>query len=94
MDHNLSSHESGLRSMHFTSPTGFAKVNLPQEIIKHSPISSTIIHHRTQEGHLLKTGYVKILVLSLNAAVDMENTVPEMEDQGVESYILDLRKIR
>ncbi|KAG5555807.1 hypothetical protein RHGRI_006450 [Rhododendron griersonianum] len=30
----------------------------------------------------------------LNAAVDMENTVPEMEDQGVESYILDLLKIR
>ncbi|KAI8562374.1 hypothetical protein RHMOL_Rhmol03G0031500 [Rhododendron molle] len=28
-----------------------------------------------------------------NAAVDMENTVPEMEDQGVESYILDLLKI-
>ncbi|KAF7147035.1 hypothetical protein RHSIM_Rhsim03G0026700 [Rhododendron simsii] len=40
-------------------------VNLPQEIIKHSPIFSTISHHGTQEGHLLKTRYVKILVPSL-----------------------------
>ncbi|KAF7147011.1 hypothetical protein RHSIM_Rhsim03G0031900 [Rhododendron simsii] len=39
-------------------------VNLPHEIIKHSPISSTIIHHRTQEGHLLKTGCEDISSIS------------------------------
>ncbi|XP_058207662.1 carboxyl-terminal-processing peptidase 3, chloroplastic isoform X2 [Rhododendron vialii] len=73
------------------SNSGFREVNLPREIIKLSPISSTIIPHRTQDGRLLKTGYVKLLAFSQNAAVDMENTVHEMEDQGVESYILDLR---
>lgn len=73
------------------SNSGFREVNLPREIIKLSPVSSTIIPHRTQDGRVLKTGYVKLLAFSQNAAVDMENTVHEMEDQGVESYILDLR---
>ncbi|KAF7146859.1 hypothetical protein RHSIM_Rhsim03G0012100 [Rhododendron simsii] len=87
-DYPLNSQPQGTDS---ESNSGFREVNLPREIIKLSPISSTIIPHRTQDGRLLKTGYVKLLAFSQNAAVDMENTVHEMEDQGVESYILDLR---
>ncbi|KAI8562376.1 hypothetical protein RHMOL_Rhmol03G0031500 [Rhododendron molle] len=45
-------------------------------------------------GMLSRHGDPYALIISrMNAAVDMENTVPEMEDQGVESYILDLLKI-
>ncbi|GFY98260.1 peptidase S41 family protein [Actinidia rufa] len=73
------------------SDSGFREVNLPREIIKLSPLSSTIIPHRTPDGNLSKTGYVKLLVFSQTAAVDMENTIHEMENQGVQSYILDLR---
>lgn len=40
------------------------KVNLPREFIKLSPISSAIIPHRTPDGHLSKTGYVKLLAFS------------------------------
>ncbi|KAG5559344.1 hypothetical protein RHGRI_009025 [Rhododendron griersonianum] len=43
---------------------------------------------------ILSPGRFILLPAKSNAAVDMENTVPEMEDQGVESYILDLLKIR
>ncbi|KAL6987093.1 Carboxyl-terminal-processing peptidase 3, chloroplastic [Sarracenia purpurea var. burkii] len=73
------------------SNSGFREVNLPREIIKLSPISSTIIPHRTPDGRLSKTGYVKLNAFSQTAAVDMENTINEMENQGVQSYILDLR---
>ncbi|KAL7197364.1 hypothetical protein ACSBR2_019990 [Camellia fascicularis] len=66
-------------------------VNITREIIKLSPISSSIIPHTTPDGHLLKTGYVKLLAFSQTAAVDMENTIHDMENQGVQSYILDLR---
>ncbi|KAL7225194.1 hypothetical protein ACSBR1_020551 [Camellia fascicularis] len=66
-------------------------VNITREIIKLSPISSSIIPHTTPDGHLLKTGYVKLLAFSQTAAIDMENTIHDMENQGVQSYILDLR---
>ncbi|XP_044469041.1 carboxyl-terminal-processing peptidase 3, chloroplastic-like isoform X2 [Mangifera indica] len=66
-------------------------VNLPREYIKLSPISCTIIPHRTLDGHLAKTGYVKLSAFSQTAAADMENAIQEMEIQGVQSYILDLR---
>ncbi|KAH7512449.1 hypothetical protein FEM48_Zijuj12G0091900 [Ziziphus jujuba var. spinosa] len=99
------------------------EVKLPREYIKFSPISSAIIPHKTPEGRLTKTGYVKlaafsqvvslillspncakICYLSFNvfvkslsipfrqtAAPDMENAIHELENQGVDSYILDLR---
>ncbi|KAK1575078.1 hypothetical protein Q3G72_002363 [Acer saccharum] len=67
------------------------EVNLPREYIKFSPISRAIIPHKTPDGHLLKTGYVKLSAFSQTAAADMENTIYEMENQGVQSYILDLR---
>ncbi|CAL5356432.1 unnamed protein product [Camellia sinensis] len=78
---------SGLREF----PPICLKVNITREIIKLSPISSSIIPHTTPDGHLLKTGYVKLLAFSQTAAVDMENTIHDMENQGVQSYILDLR---
>lgn len=67
------------------------EVNLPREFIKLSPISSAIIPHKTPDGRLSKTGYVKLLAFSQTAASDMENAVTELENQGVQSYILDLR---
>ncbi|XVF56088.1 hypothetical protein PTKIN_Ptkin06aG0088800 [Pterospermum kingtungense] len=73
------------------SGSGIKEVKLPRELIRFSPISSTVIPHRTPDGHLTKTGYVKLSTFSQTAAADMENTINEMENQGVESYILDLR---
>ncbi|XP_012834354.1 PREDICTED: carboxyl-terminal-processing peptidase 3, chloroplastic isoform X1 [Erythranthe guttata] len=67
------------------------EVNIPREVIKLSPISSAIIPHKLPDGHLSKTGYVKLATFSQTAALEMENTVHEMESQGVQSYILDLR---
>lgn len=67
------------------------EVKLPREVIQLSPVSSAIIPHRAPDGHLSKTGYVKLSAFSQSAAIDMENTVNEMESEGVQSYILDLR---
>ncbi|MCE7766918.1 hypothetical protein GQL56_30290, partial [Pseudomonas putida] len=71
--------------------SGYKEVKLPREVIKLSPISSAIIPHKMPDGRLLKTGYVKLSSFSQSAAMDMENTIQEMETQGVQSYILDLR---
>ncbi|WVY98702.1 hypothetical protein V8G54_030853 [Vigna mungo] len=67
------------------------EVKLPRELIKLSPISSAIIPHRSPDGHLTKTGYVKLSAFSQTAAEDMRNAIQELENQGVHSYILDLR---
>ncbi|KFK35013.1 hypothetical protein AALP_AA5G222800 [Arabis alpina] len=67
------------------------EVKLPRDYIKLSPISSTIIPHTTPDGRLEKTGYVKLTAFSQTAASDMENAVHQMENQDVQSYILDLR---
>ncbi|KAH6818801.1 Peptidase S41 family protein [Perilla frutescens var. frutescens] len=67
------------------------QVRIPREVIKFSPVSSAIILHRAPDGHVSKTGYVKLSTFSQTAAVEMENTVHEMENQGVQSYILGLR---
>ncbi|GAV63906.1 PDZ domain-containing protein/Peptidase_S41 domain-containing protein [Cephalotus follicularis] len=73
------------------SDSTIRKVKLPREYIKLSPISSAIIPHRTPDGRLTKTGYVKLSAFSQTAATDMENAIYDMESQGVQSYILDLR---
>ncbi|XVE96017.1 hypothetical protein REPUB_Repub02eG0185400 [Reevesia pubescens] len=73
------------------SRSSIKEVKLPRELIRLSPISSTVILHRAPDGRLTKTGYVKLLTFSQTAATDMENTIYEMENQGVQSYILDLR---
>nr|XP_043620625.1 carboxyl-terminal-processing peptidase 3, chloroplastic [Erigeron canadensis] len=71
--------------------SSFREVRLPREFIRLSPISSAIIPHRTPDGHVSKTGYVKLLAFSQTAAADMKHAIHELENQGVESYILDLR---
>ncbi|KAI4300749.1 hypothetical protein L6164_034089 [Bauhinia variegata] len=67
------------------------EVKLPRENIKLSPISSAVIPHRLPDGRLTKTGYVKLSAFSQTAAEDMKSAIQEMENQGVHSYILDLR---
>ncbi|GMN54799.1 hypothetical protein TIFTF001_023925 [Ficus carica] len=42
------------------SESPIREVNLSRENIKFSPISSTIITHKTPDGRLTKTGYVKL----------------------------------
>lgn len=71
--------------------SNFREVNLPREYVKLSPISSAIIPHKSPDGHLLKTGYVRLSAFSQTAASDMEKVIHQLEDQGVHSYILDLR---
>ncbi|KAL7585223.1 hypothetical protein Lser_V15G45452 [Lactuca serriola] len=71
--------------------SSFREVNLPREFIRLSPISSVIIPHRTPNGHVSKTGYVKLLAFSQTVATDMKHAIRELENQGVESYILDHR---
>ncbi|KAF7818998.1 carboxyl-terminal-processing peptidase 3, chloroplastic [Senna tora] len=70
---------------------GIREVKLPREYIKLSPISSAIIPHRSPDGQLTKTGYVKLSAFSQTAAEDMKNAIQDLENQGVHSYILDLR---
>ncbi|KAL9151939.1 hypothetical protein ABFS82_11G085200 [Erythranthe guttata] len=57
------------------------EVNIPREVIKLSPISSAIIPHKLPDGHLSKTGYVKLATFSQTSALEMKNTVHEMESQ-------------
>ncbi|KAJ7972245.1 Carboxyl-terminal-processing peptidase [Quillaja saponaria] len=71
--------------------SGIREVKLPREYIKLSPISSTIIPHRSPDGQLAKTGYLKLSAFSQTAAADMKNAIDMLESQGVQSYILDLR---
>uniref|UniRef100_A0A2P2KE54 C-terminal processing peptidase n=1 Tax=Rhizophora mucronata TaxID=61149 RepID=A0A2P2KE54_RHIMU len=74
-----------------TSDSSIREVNLPREYIKLSLLSSAIIPHKTPDGQIIKTGYVKLSAFSQSAAADMANAINEMETQGVQSYILDLR---
>lgn len=36
------------------------KVKVPREVIRISPIYSAVIPHKTPDGHLSKTGYVRL----------------------------------
>nr|BAJ94631.1 predicted protein [Hordeum vulgare subsp. vulgare] len=67
------------------------EVQLSREVINLSPLSTTIISHRSGDGHEGKTGYVRLAAFSQTAAAEMESAIKKMEDQGVQSYILDLR---
>ncbi|KAK1282906.1 hypothetical protein QJS10_CPB22g01399 [Acorus calamus] len=75
----------------FGSGSGLREVNLPREVIRISPLSCAVISHRSPDGHELKTGYVRLSAFSQTAATEMEYAIQEMGNQGVESYILDLR---
>ncbi|CAI0377087.1 unnamed protein product [Linum tenue] len=80
-----------LQSKDSGSDSSTREVKLSREYIRLSPISSAIIPHRTPDGRLAKTGYVKLSAFSQSAATDMANAIQEMERQDVQSYILDLR---
>ncbi|CAL0321321.1 unnamed protein product [Lupinus luteus] len=67
------------------------EVKLQREFIKLSPISVAIIPHRSPDGKVTKTGYVKLSAFSQTAADDMKHAIQELENQDVHSYILDLR---
>ncbi|XBI09069.1 hypothetical protein VPH35_136702 [Triticum aestivum] len=67
------------------------EVQLSREVINLSPLSTAIISHRSGDGHEGKTGYVRLAAFSQTAAAEMERAIKKMEDQGVQSYILDLR---
>ncbi|KAL5986687.1 Carboxyl-terminal-processing peptidase 3, chloroplastic [Asimina triloba] len=96
----------------FGHDSGIREVKIPREVIKISPISIAVIPHKARDGHILKTGYVRlssfsqVLIanffgcqrqtilmgwISDTAAAEMGNAIQEMEDEGVQSYILDLR---
>ncbi|XP_062232993.1 carboxyl-terminal-processing peptidase 3, chloroplastic isoform X2 [Phragmites australis] len=67
------------------------EVQISREVINLSPLSTSIISHRSDDGHECKTGYVRLAAFSQTAAAEMENAIKRMEDEGVQSYILDLR---
>ncbi|KAG0581655.1 hypothetical protein KC19_4G269400 [Ceratodon purpureus] len=67
------------------------EITLQRETILLSPVYSAVIHHVSPSGQEIKTGYVRLSAFSQNAAVDMEKAVSELEESGVDSYILDLR---
>lgn len=67
------------------------EVQLRREVINLSPVSTAIISHSSGDGHEEKTGYVRLAAFSQTAAAEMESAIKKMEDEGVQSYILDLR---
>uniref|UniRef100_A0A0D9WPS7 C-terminal processing peptidase n=1 Tax=Leersia perrieri TaxID=77586 RepID=A0A0D9WPS7_9ORYZ len=67
------------------------EVQLSREVINLSPLSTAIISHRSDDGRESKTGYVRLAAFSQTAAAEMESAIKKMEDEGVQSYILDLR---
>lgn len=71
--------------------TDLTEVNLLRENIKLSPVFTTVLAHSAPDGHILKTGYLRLTTFSQNAAADMEKAISELENDGAESYILDLR---
>ncbi|XP_078443730.1 peptidase S41 family protein [Wolffia australiana] len=75
----------------YEADTGIREVKLSRETIKISPVSSTIISHVSPEGRETKIGYVRLSAFSQTAAEEMESSIQALEDQGVQSYILDLR---
>ncbi|XP_008808206.1 carboxyl-terminal-processing peptidase 3, chloroplastic isoform X1 [Phoenix dactylifera] len=79
------------RGMDHGSSNGLREVKLSREFIKLSPISSTVISYKSSDGHESKTGYVRLSAFSQNAAAEMQNAIHQLEVQGAQSYILDLR---
>ncbi|KAG9443063.1 hypothetical protein H6P81_018917 [Aristolochia fimbriata] len=71
--------------------SGIREVKLPREVVRISPLSIAVIFHSAPDGHVEKTGYVRLSAFSQTAADEMESAVKEMETHGVQSYILDLR---
>ncbi|RWW40106.1 hypothetical protein BHE74_00054504 [Ensete ventricosum] len=63
------------------------KVQLPREVIKLSPISSTIISHISIDGHELKTGYVRLSAFSQGGLVKAGLDVAQIWLDGDETLV-------
>ncbi|XP_052173722.1 carboxyl-terminal-processing peptidase 3, chloroplastic isoform X1 [Diospyros lotus] len=70
-----------------SSNSGFREVNLAREVIKLSPISSAIIPHRTPDGRLSKTGYVKLSAFSQGGLVKAGLDVAQIWLDGNETLV-------
>ncbi|RWR76007.1 carboxyl-terminal-processing peptidase 3, chloroplastic isoform X1 [Cinnamomum micranthum f. kanehirae] len=66
----------------FDDNSGFREVKVPREVIRISPIYSAVILIKLPDGHLSKTGYVRLSSFSQTAATEMENAIQEMEIKG------------
>ncbi|XWS43178.1 hypothetical protein CRYUN_Cryun16bG0080500 [Craigia yunnanensis] len=63
------------------------EVKLPRELIRLSPISSTVIPHRTPDGRLTKTGYVKLSTFSQGGLVKAGLDVAQIWLDGNETLV-------
>ncbi|CAA7407952.1 unnamed protein product [Spirodela intermedia] len=75
----------------YEAGSGIREVKLSRDVIKISPVTTTILFHVSPDGRESKIGYVRLSAFSQTAAAEMESSIQAMEDQGVQSYILDLR---
>lgn len=71
--------------------TDLTEVKIFRENITLTPVFTAVLPHMAPDGHLAKTGYLRLTAFSQNAAADMEKAISGLEKEGAESYILDLR---
>lgn len=71
--------------------TDLTEVKIFRENITLTPVFAAVIPHTASDGHLAKLGYLRLTAFSQNAAADMEKAISGLENEGAESYILDLR---
>lgn len=64
----------------------YKEVRLKREKVNLNPVYSTAIQHDGQ-----KTGYIRLSSFSSNAPEEVEKALTELESDGCDSYILDLR---
>lgn len=67
------------------------EVKILRENITLTPVFAAVLPHTAPDGHLSKLGYLRLTAFSQNAAADMEKAISGLENEGAESYILDLR---
>ncbi|KAH1075207.1 hypothetical protein J1N35_027535 [Gossypium stocksii] len=80
------------------SGSSIKEIKLPRELIRLSPISSTVIPHRTPDGRLIKTGYVKLLTFSQLKVMANKNCLcynyaPEGQEM-LQLFMLPLKKLK
>ncbi|CAI9281186.1 unnamed protein product [Lactuca saligna] len=80
-------HISDLHGKKLAIDSSFREVKLPREFIKLSPILSVIIPHRTPNGHVSKTGYVKLLAFSQGGLVKAGLDVAQICLDGDETLV-------
>ncbi|CAI9291695.1 unnamed protein product [Lactuca saligna] len=80
-------HISDLHGKKLAIDSSFREVKLPREFIRLSPILSVIIPHRTPNGHVSKTGYVKLLAFSQGGLVKAGLDVAQICLDGDETLV-------